>query len=169
MAKDDIADLVVRIAREIGINPDEVDDLQTFLNRIYEYIVSTKNLPKTEKELSELLELARESKMLNEPLVNYLILKRLEESKYKEGFEHGLMISKTDEKKRVEEKYIEILEKFLTMFEKFFIPNMMNMMKAFQPFSRGTTTNTPPIVFEDEELKNKEGVKIEFEEEEKER
>jgi len=165
MSKDDIADLVVRIAREIGINPDEIDDLPTFLNRIYEYIVSTKNLPKTEKELSELLELARESKMLNEPLVNYLILKRLEESKYREGLEHGLMISKTDEKKRVEEKYIEILEKFLNVFEKFFIPNMMNMMKMLHtPFSRGANIKNPPVIFEDESVKSEEGVKIEFEE-----
>jgi len=166
MAKDDVAGLVIKIANEIGIKPDEIDDLPTFLSKVYEFIVSNKTLPKVKEELSELLELARESKMLNEPLVNYLILKRLEETKYKEGLEHGMMLSKTDEKKRVEEKYIEILEKFLTLFEKFFIPNMMNMMKMLHtPFSRGANIKNPPVIFEDEG-KKEEGMKVEFEEEE---
>jgi len=131
----DVVKKIVEIGRRIGLSPKDVEDMETFIDAVYEYIVNNPAPQPQKSDIDDLLELIRGSKALEDPIRAYLLLKTIEEKRYKDGFEDGLRVARSKEFEDVKRKQTEILNRFLELYEKNVIPvinDMFNFFKMFQ-------------------------------------
>jgi len=147
MANNDVVKKIVEIGRRIGLKPDEVEDMDKFIDAVYNYVMKR---PTTESERTKsigemLLDVARGSKALEDPVRAYYIFRAIEEQRYKEGFEDGIKLSSSKEYREVKRRETQILSSILKIYEDNIIPLVSNMMQLFRETFSGQQTQQPNI------------------------
>jgi hypothetical protein len=130
----DVTKKIVEIGRRLGLSPSQIEDMETFIEAVYNYIMNAPQPQARKSDIEDLLALATGSKTLEDPVRAYLLLKTIEEMRYKDGFEDGLRVAKSKEYEAVKKKQVEIMNKFLELYEKHMIPAINTMLGMFQQF-----------------------------------
>lgn len=130
---DEIAQLAEKIARKLNFPVEKLNDLPAFLKAVDDYISSERV---KEPSLVDVLEkVGFGSKILEEPARFYLLLKYLEEIKYKQGFEDGVKVASKsmsdEETKELRKLQIEMLKNVLDLYQNNITPLLQFMMSAF--------------------------------------
>jgi len=73
-------------------------------------------------------------KTLEDPVRMYLLLKTLEETRYKHGFEDGVRVATSGEYESVRKRQIGLMKKFLELYEENVLPVINSILKTFQQF-----------------------------------
>jgi len=129
----DVTKKIVEIGRRLGLKPGELEDMEKFIDAVYNYIVKQDQRQQDRDEKNELLTIVAGSKTLEDPIRAYLLLRTLEERMYAKGFEDGIKMSKNVELEEVRKKQIEIMKKVLDVYEKSVLPYLNAITQMFQP------------------------------------
>jgi len=130
----DITKKIVEIGRKLGLSPDEIGDMDKFIDAVYNYIMNAPVQQSKRSDIENLLALVAGSKTLEDPIRAYLLLKTIEETRYRDGFEDGVRVAKSKEYEAVKKRQIDIMNKFLDLYEKNVIPVINTMLNVFQQF-----------------------------------
>ena len=129
---DEIAQLAEKIARKLNFPIEKLNDLPAFLKAVDDYVSERVKEP----SLVDVLEkIGFGSKILEEPARFYLLLKYLEEIKYKQGFEDGVKVASKsmsdEETKELRKLQIEMLKNVLDLYQNNITPLLQFMLSAF--------------------------------------
>ena len=132
----DITKKIVEIGRRLGLSPEEIEDMDKFIDAVYNYIMNAPAPAQQSKrsDTENLLALVTGSKTLEDPVRMYLLLKTLEETRYKHGFEDGVRVATSKGYESVKKRQVEIMSKFLDLYEKNVLPVVNSILKTFQQF-----------------------------------
>ncbi len=168
MAKKDVERKILEIVRELGIDPDEIESFDDFINAVYTAIVEKKRSEDLE-EIEPIIKMVQQSRTLQEPFTAYMVLRMLEDSKYRKGFRDGLRVAQASHKSEVEKKASDIVTRILNIWENQLIPQMTKIFTAMNQMLQGRPqpqTPSIPVRFEEEqkeeENKGEGGISIEF-------
>lgn len=136
---------LIVIARKVGIPAEDLKDMRKVVEYIYDYITSLeeKDTGGGTSNIMDILEIVRGSKALEDPTRAYLLLKSIEEKRYKEGFEDGIKVATSKEYSKVRERESKIIESVLKLYEENIIPVLNNMMATFRAMFPNPQTQQP--------------------------